>query len=230
MLDKQRGQRPIRSYVLRQGRITAGQQRAFNRLWPRFGIEFCGQRLNLPSLFGNQHPVWLEIGFGNGESLAQLAMDNPSNNYLGIEVHRPGVGHLLIRMEALALSNIRLIHYDAVEVISDGLHDNSLAGALLLFPDPWHKKRHHKRRILQPQLVKELARTIRSGGLLHTATDWQPYADYMLQVMSQADTDFENIAGNGRFHTRPKERPLTKFEQRGIRLQHKVRDLIFRRR
>ena len=223
-------QRPIRSYVLREGRITAGQKRAFNRLWPRYGIEFTGERLDLPLLFGNQHPVWLEIGFGNGESLARLAMQYPGNNYLGIEVHRPGVGHLLLRIEALALTNLLLIQHDAVEVIKDGLQENALAGALLLFPDPWHKKRHHKRRILQPQLVEQLARTIRSGGRFHAATDWQPYANFMLQVMSQADTSFENIAGQGKFYPRSEERPLTKFEQRGLRLDHQVRDLMFRRR
>ncbi len=230
MLDERRRQRPIRSYVLREGRITAGQKQAFNRLWPRFGIEFTGERIDLPLLFSNQHPVWLEIGFGNGESLARLAMQNPGNNYLGIEVHRPGVGHLLLRIEALALTNLLLIQHDAVEVIQDGLQENALAGVLLLFPDPWHKKRHHKRRILQPQLVEQLARTIRPGGQFHAATDWQPYANHMMQVMSQADTSFENIAGKGKFYPRPEERLLTKFEQRGLRLDHQVRDLMFRRR
>ncbi len=220
--------RPIRSFVLREGRLTQGQQRAFDQLWPEFGVGFNGQRLDLPQLFGNDHPVWLEIGFGNGDSLARMAADNPQRNYLGIEVHRPGVGHLLLKIEQLGLENLRLIRHDAVEVLQQGIADAALERVQLFFPDPWHKKRHHKRRILQPSLVAELARVIRRGGHFHAATDWEDYARQMLQVLSDDDR-FINTAGDGRFIPRPDERPLTKFEQRGQRLGHGVWDLLFRR-
>lgn len=229
MNQETRGHRPIRSFVLREGRLTAGQQHAFERLWPSIGIDFQGQPLDLPSRFGNDRPVYLEIGFGNGESLAPMALANPDHNYLGIEVHRPGVGHLLLRAQELGLKNLRIIRHDAVEVIRDGLVDNALNGAYLLFPDPWHKRRHHKRRILRPALVDELARTLRSGGLFHAATDWEDYARQMMQLMTAAADRFENQAGAGHYTPRPDYRPLTKFEQRGQRLGHGIWDLIFRR-
>ncbi len=229
MTDAPPGHRPIRSFVLREGRLTAGQQRAFEQMWPRIGVDFDGGPLDLPALFGNDQPVWLEIGFGNGESLAAMAREHPERNYLGIEVHRPGVGHLLLKARELGLENLRLIRHDAVEVIRDGLADATLAGVYLFFPDPWHKKRHHKRRILQPSLVTELARVIRPGGLFHAATDWQDYAEQMLRVL-EADPHFDNCAGPGHYSPRPAERPLTKFEQRGQRLGHGVWDLLFRRR
>ncbi len=225
--DKQH--RPIRSYVLRQGRLTPGQERAFETLWPRFGVAFTGKPLNLPTLFGNDHPVYLEIGFGNGDSLAQMAATDPDSNYLGIEVHRPGVGHLLLKIEELGLSNLCVLRHDAVEVISKGIGDGALEGAFLFFPDPWHKKRHHKRRILQPAFVRELARVIHPGGRFHAATDWEAYAEHMMQVLSESP-DFENRAGPGNYTGRPGYRPLTKFEQRGQRLGHGVWDLIFQRR
>jgi tRNA (guanine-N7-)-methyltransferase len=222
--------RPIRSFVLREGRLTPGQQRAFDRLWSCFGLAFDGHPLDLPRLFGNDQPVYLEIGFGNGESLARMAAANPEHNYLGIEVHRPGVGHLLLRIEVLGLTNLRLIRHDAVEVIRQGIADASLAGAYLFFPDPWHKRRHHKRRILQPAFATELARVIRPGGIFHAATDWEAYARQMMQVLSAVPEQFENSAGTGGFTPRPDYRPLTRFEQRGQRLGHAVRDLLFRRR
>jgi tRNA (guanine-N7-)-methyltransferase len=221
--------RPIRSYVLRQGRLTTGQQRAFDTLWPRFGVEFTGRELDLRTLFGNDHPAYVEIGFGNGDSLAQMAAAHPGNNYLGIEVHSPGVGHLLLKIEDLGLENIRIIRHDAVEVLAQSIGDSQLAGVFLFFPDPWHKKRHHKRRILQPALVSQLARVIRSGGVFHAATDWQDYAELMLATLSDAEGSFKNAAGPGRFSPRPDYRPLTKFEQRGQRLGHGVWDLIFNR-
>jgi tRNA (guanine-N7-)-methyltransferase len=221
--------RPIRSYVLREGRLTAGQDRAFTALWPRWGVEYTGASLDLSALFGNDRPVWLEIGFGNGDSLAALAERNPDRNYLGIEVHRPGVGHLLLRLEARALGNVRVLRHDAVEVLSHSLAPASLAGAFLFFPDPWHKRRHHKRRILQPSFVELLARAIRPGGLFHAATDWEDYAQQMLAVL-EASPAFENVAGPGAFSPRPEERPLTRFEERGQRLGHGVWDLLFRRR
>jgi tRNA (guanine-N7-)-methyltransferase len=221
--------RPIRSYVLREGRLTAGQERAFAALWPRFGVEYTGIPLDLPALFGNDRPVWLEIGFGNGDALATLAERHPDRNYLGIEVHRPGVGHLLLRLEAHALANVRLLRHDAVEVLRSALPPASLAGVYLFFPDPWHKRRHHKRRIVQPELVDLLARVIRPGGLFHAATDWEDYAQQMHAVI-EASPAFENVAGPGRFAPRPDERPLTRFEQRGQSLGHGVWDLLFRRR
>ncbi len=223
------GHRPIRSFVLREGRLTAGQLRAFGQLWPGLGIDFQGRPLDLPALFGNDRPVYLEIGFGNGESLALMAQANPEHNYLGIEVHRPGVGHLLLRAQQLGLENLRIIRHDAVEVIRDGLAEHCLSGAYLFFPDPWHKRRHQKRRILRPAFVDQLARIIRPQGLFHAATDWQDYARQMMQVMTAAADRFENRAGEGLYTPRPDYRPLTKFEQRGQRLGHGVWDLIFKR-
>jgi tRNA (guanine-N7-)-methyltransferase len=227
--DQKKHRRTIRSFVLREGRLTPGQERAFRELWPSWGIDFdAGATLDTQAIFGNDRPVWLEIGFGNGESLAAYAQNNPDINYLGIEVHGPGVGHLLLRIEELGLTNLRVMKADAVEVMKT-LPDASLDGVMLFFPDPWHKKKHHKRRILQPAFVKTLARLIRPGGLFHAATDWEHYAEQMLEVLSASET-FENTAGEGNFTPRPESRPLTKFEQRGHRLGHGVWDLIFRRR
>ena len=220
--------RSIRSFVLREGRLTPGQERAFLELWPSWGVDFRTEpELDPGRLFGNDNPLWLEIGFGNGESLATYAQNNPQINYLGIEVHGPGVGHLLLRIEELGLTNLRLMKHDAVEVLK-ALPDASLDGVMLFFPDPWHKKRHHKRRILQPGFIAELARLIKPGGLFHAATDWEDYAAHMMEVLS-ASKEFSNVAGEGNFSPRPASRPLTKFEQRGRRLGHGVRDLIFRR-
>lgn len=230
MSEQEKTHRPIRSFVLRQGRLTAGQQRAFDTLWPRFGIDYDARPLDFSALFGNQHPVFLEIGFGNGESLASMAAAHPEHNYVGIEVHAPGVGHLLIRIEELGLENIRILRHDAIEVLKHSVPAASLQGLFLFFPDPWHKKRHHKRRILNPAFVTELARVIRPGGCFHAATDWEDYAQQMLSVLSGADALFENSAGAGRYTPRPDYRPLTKFEQRGQRLGHGVWDLIFTRR
>lgn len=223
-------QRPIRSFVRREGRLTPGQQRAFTRGWPDWGIEYRPVPLDLGQVFGKAQPVFLEIGFGNGEALVEMAGRHPERHYLGIEVHRPGVGHLLLRLEETGCTNVRIIQHDAVEVLDRMLPDQSLAGVYLFFPDPWHKKRHHKRRILQPRLLDRLARVLIPGGLFHVATDWEDYARHMMTVLGKDATRFENTAGPGRFATRPDERPQTKFEQRGRRLGHQVRDLIFRRR
>jgi tRNA (guanine-N7-)-methyltransferase len=230
--------RGIKSFVLREGRLTAGQQRAFDELWPRFGIgggpdddlEWQGGQLDLAAVFGNDHPVTLEIGFGNGDSLAEMAAASPERNFIGIEVHRPGVGHLLLKIEELGLTNLRVMRKDAVQVLGRALPEASLDRVQLFFPDPWHKKRHHKRRILQPDFVRLLARVIRPGGLFHAATDWQDYAAHMMAVLSEAAGLFENAAGPGNYTPRPDYRPLTKFEQRGHRLGHGVWDLVFRRR
>jgi tRNA (guanine-N7-)-methyltransferase len=230
MPDSHPPSRPIRSYVLRQGRLTAGQERAFAELWPRYGVEIGSGPLDLAALFGNANPVWLEIGFGNGETLLHLAAAHPDRNYLGVEVHRPGVGHLLLRLDAAGIGNVRVIRHDAVEVLRDEVQPGSLAGVYLFFPDPWHKTRHHKRRIVRPELVELLARTIVPGGVFHAATDWEDYARHMLQVLDAADDLFENTAGAGNYAPRPEERPETRFERRGQRLGHGVWDLVFRRR
>ncbi|MES9843955.1 MAG: tRNA (guanosine(46)-N7)-methyltransferase TrmB [Candidatus Sedimenticola sp. 6PFRAG5] len=222
--------RRIRSFVLREGRLTAGQQKAFETVWPEYGVSFTGSKLDLQGLFGNRNPVFLEIGFGNGESLAEMARANPGNNYIGVEVHRPGVGHLLIRIEELGLTNLRVMRHDAVEILDKGLAKGSLDGLFLFFPDPWHKKRHHKRRILQPEFVQLIAKAVKPGGFFHAATDWEHYAQHMMDVLSREAALFENTAGVGNYTPRPGYRPLTKFEQRGHRLGHGVWDLIFRRK
>jgi tRNA (guanine-N7-)-methyltransferase len=223
--------RPVRSFVLREGRLTVGQARAFDVLWPRFGVDRQPDAmLDLPALFGNDLPVVLEIGFGNGESLAAMAAAAPERNFLGVEVHRPGVGHLLLQIERLGLTNLRVLREDAVTLLDRALAPASLVGLNLFFPDPWPKRRHHKRRIIQPVFVGGLARVIAPGGLFHAATDWLPYAQQMLAVLDAADTLFENTAGPGRFAPGPADRPPTKFERRGERLGHEVRDLIYRRR
>jgi len=223
-----RSPRAIRSFVLRQGRLTRGQQRAFEQYWPQLGIDYRAQPLDLQALFGNAHPVYLEIGFGNGESLAAMARDNPHNNYIGIEVHGPGVGHLLMKLEEYDCSNVRVCRHDAVEVLRDMIPDRALAGVFLFFPDPWHKKRHHKRRIVQAEFLDLLAKKIRPGGVFHAATDWEDYAKHMLATLN-ASPDFHNTSSGGEFVPRPDYRPLTKFEQRGLRLGHGVWDLIFER-
>jgi tRNA (guanine-N7-)-methyltransferase len=225
--DSRSPRRPVRSFVLRGGRLTPGQERAFATLWTLWGLEPGGDPLDLQATFGNANPVYLEIGFGNGESLLAMAQSHPERNYLGVEVHSPGVGHLLLRLEASGCDNVRVIRHDAIEVLDQMLAPDSLAGVYLFFPDPWHKKRHHKRRIVQPAFLDRVYRVLHAGGVLHAATDWEDYARHMLQTL-RADARFENLAGDGDFVPRPAERPLTKFEQRGQRLGHGVRDLRFR--
>ncbi len=220
--------RRIRSFVRREGRLTVGQQRALDELWPRFGIEPEAGLLDLDAVFGRSAPRILEIGFGMGDSLAAMAQAHPENDYIGIEVHRPGVGHLLLRMEEFGLSNIRVMCTDAVEVLERQIADGALAGVYLFFPDPWHKKRHHKRRIVQPEFVQLLRRKLTIGGRFHMATDWENYAEHMLAVMSAAE-GFQNTSESGDWVPRPEYRPITKFERRGERLGHGVWDLIFER-
>jgi tRNA (guanine-N7-)-methyltransferase len=210
---------PIRSFVLREGRLTSAQERAFRDLWPRLGVDWQpGTTLDPEALFGPGHLTYLEIGFGNGETLAQMAAERPERRYLGVEVHRPGVGHLLLELERRGLTNVQ------------GLPPASLEGVYLFFPDPWPKQRHHKRRILKPEFVDLLARVIRPGGTFHAATDWAPYAEQMLSVLDAATDTFTNTAPDGSYSPRPDDRPLTKFERRGQRLGHAVHDLVFRRR
>lgn len=223
--------RPIRSFVLRQGRMTAAQERACGELWPRHGVAWQpGTRLDLPALFGDPRPVVLEIGFGNGDSLAEMAAADPGRNWLGVEVHGPGVGHLLLEIDRRQLANLRVVRHDAVELLAQGIGPGALDRVQLFFPDPWPKTRHHKRRILSPQFVSLLGRVIRPGGTFHAATDWEPYAEQMLAALESPGSQFVNTAGPGRFAERPAERPLTRFERRGERLGHRVRDLVFRRR
>ena len=221
------GRRTIKSYVLRQGRLTSGQQHALDTLWSDYGIDYNSEILNLGQCFKNNAPVTLEIGFGNGESLLQQAKQHPEKNYLGIEVHRPGVGHLIKRALDTGLHNIRVINHDAVEVLQHQIADNSLDCVQLFFPDPWHKKRHHKRRIVQPAFVQMIRSKLKTGGLFHLATDWENYAEHMMAVMEQAQ-GFENTAGKGNYAV-DTDRPPTKFEHRGRKLGHGVWDLIYKK-
>ena len=219
--------RPVRSFVLRQGRMSPAQQRALDTLLPRFGIAYAPILLDYAAVFGRVAPVIVEIGFGMGETTAALAGANPQNNYLGIEVHGPGVGALLKRVDAAGLTNLRVIQHDAVEVVASMLPLASLAGIHVFFPDPWPKKRHHKRRLLQPVLVHALAQRLAPGGYLHAATDWDEYAQEILATLV-AEPSLANTHAD--YAPRPGWRPQTKFEVRGVKLGHGVRDIVFRRR
>jgi len=220
--------RPVRSFVLRAGRLTEGQKRALEELWPEFGVEEGEGELDLALLFGNRNPVILEIGFGNGDATWQMARDQPDENFLGAEVHKPGVGHLLLKIEEHEIGNLRIACADAVELLQQRIADHSLAGVRIYFPDPWPKKRHHKRRIVQPRFISLLAAKMRESGILHLATDWEPYAEYMLEVMGSCE-EFESLSPAGDTCPRPEWRPETKYERRGERLGHSVFDLVYRR-
>lgn len=220
--------RPIRSFVLRSGRVTGAQQRALAELWPRYGIEFSSQPLDLDAAFGRRAARVLEIGFGNGENLLALAQSRPDTDYLGVEVHRSGVGRLLMAVDARRLTNVKVICHDAVEVLAHQLAAQALDDVLILFPDPWPKKRHHKRRLIQPAFAELAASRLKPGGTLRLATDWRPYAEQMLEVLAACSL-LENLAAPGaRFE--PGERIATRFEQRGRRLGHDVWDFAFQRR
>jgi tRNA (guanine-N7-)-methyltransferase len=222
-----RPHRPVRSYVLRQGRMSPAQQRALEDLLPRFGIPYQPAPLDLDRAFGRAAPRVLEIGFGMGEATAAIAQARPADDFLCIDVHSPGVGSLLKRVAELGLANIRVIRHDAVEVVAAMIPAASLSGIHVFFPDPWPKKRHHKRRLLTPSFVRELALRLAPGGYLHVATDWEDYAQEILAVLA-AEPLLANAASG--FAARPDYRPLTKFEARGLELGHGVRDLVFRRR
>ena len=228
-MSEERTMRTVRSFVRREGRLTPGQERALDELWPQYGIDEADGLIDLEQLFERKAPIVFEIGFGNGSSLAEMAAKQPETNFIGVEVHRPGVGHLLKLIEEQGLTNLRLACTDAVELLKHRIADNSLDRLQLYFPDPWHKKRHHKRRIIQPAFVNLLSQKIKPGGHLHMATDWQHYAEQMLDDLSQNDT-FINCADSSGYIPRPDYRPLTKFEQRGQRLGHGVWDLLFERR
>lgn len=218
--------RPIRSFVLRQGRISNAQQRAVEALLPRWGIPYRPQLIDPKAAFSRDAPKILEIGFGMGETTATIAAAQPEIDFLGVEVHSPGVGGLLKRIDELGISNVRIVQHDAVEVVRDMIPPDSLHGVHVFFPDPWPKKRHHKRRLLQPPFVSTLAHRLRPGGYIHVATDWQDYAEQALSVL-RAEPLLENTVEA--FAPRPAYRPLTKFEQRGIKLGHGVWDLVFLR-
>ena len=226
-MSEQKYFRRIRSFVRREGRLTKGQQRALDELYPRYGLTpVTNQTFDFAAIFHNPNPVHLEIGFGNGQTLTAMASAQPEHNFIGIEVHRPGVGNALLQIDKMALRNVRVICEDAVEVLRQHVPDQSLAAVYIFFPDPWHKKRHHKRRLVQVEFINLLKQKLISGGRLHMATDWENYAQHMLQVMREVD-GFSNLAGEGQYSAKPDYRPLTKFEQRGLRLGHGVWDLIF---
>ena len=226
-MPEQKALRTIRSFVRREGRLTPGQQRAINELWAQFALDEGDDLLDLNQLFNRKAPKVIEIGFGNGASLAEMAKSKPDTDFLGIEVHRPGVGQLLNLIDKNGLSNLRVACTDAVELLKHRIADNSLDRLQLFFPDPWHKKRHHKRRIIQPDFVKLLAKKLKLGGHLHMATDWQHYAEQMLTDFSD-NTNFKNCADD-KYIPRPDYRPLTKFEHRGQKLGHGIWDLLYKR-
>lgn len=219
--------RRIRSFIRRQGRITVAQARALEELWPRYGLE-PEQPLEPATLFGRKAPLVLEIGFGNGESLADMAAAHPEEDFVGIEVHRPGVGHLLWRIQEKGLSNLRIYCADAIEILGENVADASLERLQLFFPDPWPKLRHHKRRIVNPDFLELVCRKLKAGGIFHAATDWEPYAEQMAAVLG-ACPGLVSLTADSPFSPRPDYRPLTKFETRGHRLGHGVWDLLYRR-
>jgi tRNA (guanine-N7-)-methyltransferase len=214
---------------MRTGRMTSGQARALEVLWPRYGVEYSPQPLSLDALFGRSAPRTLEIGFGNGEHLAALAATHPERDYLGVEVHRPGVGHLFMLAEKSGITNLRASAHDAVEVLREQIAPGALDEVLVLFPDPWHKKRHHKRRLIQAPFVELVASRMAAGGVFRLATDWEPYAQQMLEVLAASKGSFTNLSPTGDWMPRPDERAPTRFEKRGTRLGHGVWDLAFKR-
>jgi tRNA (guanine-N7-)-methyltransferase len=228
-MNPQTHPRGVRSFVLRAGRMTDGQQRALESLWPRFGLEYSASPCDLDALFERSAARVVEIGFGNGANLIHMASQRPEADFLGIEVHRPGVGRVLMDIERLGLCNVRVSNHDAVEVLDAQLPPGCLDEVLVLFPDPWHKKRHHKRRLLNAAFVALLATRLKTGGVLRAATDWEPYATAMLEVLDGCPL-LENTAPDGGYVPRPESRQPTRFELRGERLGHGVWDLAFRRR
>jgi tRNA (guanine-N7-)-methyltransferase len=221
--------RRVRSFVRRGGRITTAQARAIDQLWPQFGVEFAPQPLELDAIFGRRAPRLLEIGFGNGDALLAIARERADWDCLGIEVHEPGVGRVLLQTQEFALPNVRVICHDAVEVLEQQIADESFDEVLVFFPDPWPKKRHHKRRLIQPAFVSLLAQKLKHSGVLRLATDWQPYAEQMLAVLNACEL-LVNGALERTYAPRPANRPVTRFERRGQRLGHGVWDLEYGRK
>lgn len=220
--------RKVRSFVRREGRLTKGQEQALNESWPTMGIDFDATELDWQQVFGNDNPVVLEIGFGMGASLVEMAKNAPEKNFVGIEVHTPGVGACLMAAREAGVTNLRVMCHDAVEVFEQMLPKESLDTVQLFFPDPWHKKRHHKRRIVQLPFAEMVRDKLKMDGVFHMATDWENYAEHMIEVM-EAAPHYQNIAKEGYYVPRPEERPLTKFEQRGQRLGHGVWDIKYTR-
>lgn len=220
--------RTVKSFVRRQGRMTLGQNRGMEEGWPRFGLSKADGLLDIDAAFGRKAPVVFEIGFGMGESLATMARAEPDKNFIGVEVHRPGIGRLLGQMLDDDIRNIRLFEGDAKDVLATAIADDLLDRIQIYFPDPWHKTKHHKRRLIQTEFVHLLVKKLKPGGLLHLATDWEPYAKQMMQVLS-AEPMLVNVAGNSHYAERSDHRPLTKFEMRGQDLGHGVWDLLFQR-
>ncbi|AKH63983.1 MULTISPECIES: tRNA (guanosine(46)-N7)-methyltransferase TrmB [Photorhabdus] len=220
--------RRVRSFVRRQGRLTNRQQQALDDLWPKMGVEYQVEKLDMEALFGREAPIVLEIGFGMGASLVTMASQNPEKNFLGIEVHVPGVGACLASAEGENIGNLRVMCHDAIEVLENMIPENSLEMVQLFFPDPWHKARHNKRRIVQPPFAELIKSKLKVGGVFHMATDWQPYAEHMLEVMNGVD-NYLNLSENSDYVPRPSSRPVTKFELRGQRLGHGVWDIMFKR-
>ena len=224
--EKTAGHRTIRSFVRRAGRMTPSQQRALDELWPEFGVEYGESSLDLDAIFGRSAPTVLEIGFGNGETLVEQAAASPDRNFIGIEVHEPGVGHCLLKAEEAGISNLRIICHDAIEVLAHQVPAGSLARVNLYFPDPWPKKRHHKRRIVQDAFLKLVADRLGDGGTLNIATDWANYAEHIDEVLSGSDR-FTCIERREHDGDQPFERPGTKFERRGLRKGHEICDWCF---
>jgi tRNA (guanine-N7-)-methyltransferase len=219
--------RPLRSFVIRASRLTAAQQKALDTLWEDYVVPFQNELLDLNEIFPNQNPITVEIGFGMGDSLLEMAMAQPNANFLGMEVHRPGVGKLLHGIEEKGIKNLKIVSHDAVEVLESGLAGESIDRLLIYFPDPWHKKRHNKRRLIQSEFIQLARSRLKIGAEIHLATDWEHYAEHMMEVMSDAE-GFENSMGLQGFWKTP-ERPETKFERRGVKLGHGVWDLLFKR-
>ncbi|MFT4929614.1 MAG: tRNA (guanine-N7-)-methyltransferase [Phenylobacterium sp.] len=220
--------RKVKSFVLREGRLTTGQATAIEQNWPTMGLEYTKEPINIGEVFGREAPTTLEIGFGMGKSLVEMAATAPESNFIGIEVHKPGVGACLMDAAEQSLTNLRVYQHDGVEILADSIGEQSIDCIQLFFPDPWHKTRHHKRRIVQPAFVESLRGNLKIGGVFHMATDWENYAEHMLEVMTSMP-GFRNLSTTADYVERPDSRPLTKFEQRGHRLGHGVWDLMFER-
>jgi len=221
-----RPMRKIRSFARRSGRMTDGQKKALDEHWEKYGIDYCDKQKNPQTYFNNDAPVNIEIGFGMGENLLSVAQNNPDENFIGIEVHQPAVGHVLNRANDLDLNNLRLINHDAVEIFTHQTLDYSVNSVSIFFPDPWHKSKHHKRRLVSPKFCSLLSSKIKKGGRVYMATDWQHYAEQMLEVFTH-NHHFKNLSPNNTYCERMEFRPVTKFEKRGHRLGHGVWDLIF---
>jgi tRNA (guanine-N7-)-methyltransferase len=220
--------REVRSYVVRGGRLTSAQQRALDEYWPRYGLDYGNGPLDLAALFGRDAPRTLEIGFGNGDNLARLAASHPERDFIGVEVHPPGVGHLLLKAAQAGLGNLRIVQHDAMELLRDSLAPESLDAILVLFPDPWHKKRHHKRRLVSRAFAELALSRLRVGGTLQLATDWTPYAEWMREILETVP-GLRNCSADGGYMPRDPDRSTTRFELRGKRLGHDVHDLCYER-